>query len=82
MYSHDYRDSTLSKKTIAYYSGWNGIAIKDIEYGIEDYVICADNYFRGTPSVHRCKIHYESERAYFNLNGHRIPLDECIRTNL
>lgn len=34
------REYCESHETIAYYSGLNGLEIKGIEYGIEDYVYC------------------------------------------
>lgn len=30
----------LKTETIAYYSGFNGLEIKGIEHGIDDYVLC------------------------------------------
>lgn len=34
-----------SRESIAYYSGLNGLEIKGIEYGINDYVYCVSNCF-------------------------------------
>ena len=34
------REYCESRKSIAYYSGLNGLEIKGIEYGINDYVYC------------------------------------------
>ena len=72
----------MYKETVAYYSGWNGIEIKKIEYGIDDYIIYVDNAFCGTnKKVHKVKIHYAEKSNYFLHNGIRIPLNECIRCN-
>ena len=74
----------MAKPTVAYYSGWGGIEIKDIHYGINDYVVFIGGAWHGKPSVHRTKIDYAGNdyevRPYFRYAGHRIYLDECIRT--
>ena len=69
----------LEMETTAYYSGFNGLEIKGIEYGIEDYVLCVSGALAGKPKPHRLKIYYTSENAYIKLNGDKIRLDECIR---
>lgn len=69
------------KNLKAYYSGWGMIYIWDIEYGIEDKV----QFSVGTNQKTRwSKIRYDKAEtigAYFMANGHRIPLNECIRHN-
>lgn len=70
----------LNMETIAYYSGFNGLEIKGIEYGINDYVLCVSGAWNGKPKPHCLKIYYTSENAYIKLNGYRVSLDECIRT--
>ena len=66
--------------TIAYYSGLNGIEIKGIEYGIEDYILFTSNAWTGKPTAHRTKVYYTAtDNIYFKCNGYRIPLNECIR---
>ena len=72
----------LKMETIAYYSGFNGLEIKGIEYDIEDNVLCVSGAWIGKPKPHRLKIYYTSENAYIKLNGYRVPLDECIRTEV
>ena len=72
----------LKKETIAYYSGFNGLEIKGIEYGIDDHVLCVSGAWYGKPKPHRLKIYYTSENAYIKLNGDKIRLDECIRTGV
>lgn len=69
----------LKMETIAYYSGFNGLEIKDIEHGIDDHVLCVSGAWNGKPKPHRLKIYYTSENAYIKLNGEKIRLDECIR---
>ena len=41
------REYCESRESIAYYSGLNGLEIKGIEYGIDDYIYCY--YRRGDP---------------------------------
>ena len=52
------------------------MAILDIQYGIDDYVI-----IKGfTGDLHRYKIHYGTERPYFRYcNGCRYHIDEFLR---
>ena len=69
----------LKMETIAYYSGFNGLEIKGIEYGIDDHVLCVSGAWNGKPNPHRLKVYYTSENAYIKLHGYRVPLDECIR---
>lgn len=35
------------QKSIAYYSGFNGLEIKGIEYGINDFIYCVSNCWYG-----------------------------------
>ena len=75
------RQQTIDNmKTVAYFSGYGGIEIKSIEYGIEDHVIFMAGTFAGKRSAHRARIYYPaSGRAYFNYLGSRIHFDECLR---
>lgn len=70
----------INKEYTAYYSGFSGLEIKEIQYGIEDYIIFVAGAWCSKKSVHRSRIRYTAAgRAYFMYNGSRIPLDECIR---
>ena len=76
------REYCDSHETIAYYSGLNGLEIKGIEYGIEDYVYCVSGAWGGGKGFHRCRIYRpanERKSAFFRVHGYRVPLDECIR---
>lgn len=64
---------------LAYYSGFSGIEIQEIEYGIEDKVLFITGAWTGNKSNHKCKIYYNTDRPYFKFKGQRIHLDECIR---
>lgn len=76
------REYCESHESIAYYSGLNGLEIKGIEYGIEDYVYCVSGAWGGNKRFHRCKVYHpisERKSAFFKIHGYRVPLDECIR---
>lgn len=71
-----------NKKSIAYYSGLNGLEIKGIEYGINDFIYCISNYcYSGKKAkrYHKCKIYYTNNNAYFFVDRYKILLSECLR---
>ena len=72
-----------SRESIAYYSGLNGLEIKGIEYGSDDYIYCVFGAWYGgkrAKRYHRVKVQYTRKgTAFFVVHGYRIPLDECIR---
>lgn len=70
----------LSMPCIAYYSGFNGVEIKDIEYNINEYVIAVSGAWGGNKTMHRVRIYYgANSEPYFKLYGIRIYLYDCIR---
>ena len=74
------REYCESRESIAYYSGLNGLEIKGIEYGVNDYVYCVSGAWGGGKAFHRVRVQYTSKgTAFFVVHGYRIPLDECIR---
>ena len=75
------KEVCLNNEAIAYYSGFGGLEIHAIEYGIEDYLYCASGAWYGNRTYHRLKIYYNEEGGYVRLYGHKIPLSECIRIN-
>lgn len=78
------REYCESRESVAYYSGLNGLEIKGIEYGINDFVYCVSGCWYGGKAArrfHRCKIYYPAngkDSAFFRVDGYKIPLDECI----
>lgn len=76
------REYCESRESIAYYSGLNGLEIKGIEYGIDDYIYCVSGAWYGGKAAkqyHRVKVQYTRKgTAFFRVYGHRVPLDECI----
>lgn len=74
------REYCESRESIAYYSGLNGLEIKGIEHGIDDFIYCVSGAWGGGKAFHRCKIQYTRKNAApFRVHGYRVPLDECIR---
>lgn len=71
--------ATITAPAIAYYSGFGGIEIKSIEYGLDDHIIFVAGAWCSNKTAHRARVYYETETPYFKYNGNRIPLDECIR---
>lgn len=49
------REYCESRESVAYYSGLNGLEIKGIEYGIDDYIYCVSGAWGGGKQYHRCK---------------------------
>lgn len=77
------KEYCLSHDSVAYYSGLNGLEIKGIEYGANDFVYCVSGCWYGGKAArrfHRCKIYYPiTESAFFKVGGYKIPFDECVR---
>lgn len=77
------REYCESRESVAYYSGLNGLEIKGIEYGINDFVYCVSGCWYGGKAArkyHRLKIQYDRRgEAFVRLDGYKIPLNECIR---
>lgn len=77
------REYCENRESIAYYSGLDGIEIKGIEYGIDDYLYCVSGCWyseKAAQRYHRLKIQCDRRGgAFVRLNGCKIPLDECIR---
>lgn len=74
------KSEILNLESIAYYSGLNGLEIKYIECGIDDFIYCVSGAWGGPKKPHRCKIYNNAAgEPYFMCNGYRVPLGECIR---
>ena len=59
---------------------FGGLAIMEIEHGIDDYVIVCDNYENGYKNITRNKINYNAKgNPYFIRNGRRWYLSEFMR---
>ena len=74
------KDICLHHESFAYYSGFGGLEIKKIEYGIDDYIYCVSGSWTGKPAYHKLKVYYGNDGiAYIKLHGYKVPLNECIR---
>lgn len=61
-------------------SAFSGIAIYDVIYDIDDYIVCEE--ICGSRKIpHKLKIYYTSRNGvpYFKLGGRRYKLDEFMR---
>lgn len=52
------KQAYMEQKSVGYYSGFGGIEVKEIQYGIEDYIIFVAGAWCSAKSVHRRKIQY------------------------
>lgn len=74
------REYCESRESVAYYSGLNGLEIKGIEYGIDDFVYCVSGCWYGGKAArrfHRCKIYYPAngkDSAFFGYMGTKSRL--------
>ena len=74
MKKNEYKESPST----AYYSGLNGLELKHIEYGINDYLILQSGAWSGKKTMHRCKVYYNNDNPFIKLYGYKIPLNEFI----
>ena len=72
------KDICLNNEAFAYYSWNGGVEIHHIEHGIDDYIYCVSGAWYGEKRYHKLKRYYD-DNAYFNLDGYKITLNECIR---
>lgn len=73
------KEYCTDRPTIAYYSGFGGLEVRHIEYGIDDYIYLVVGAWNGRKSYHRLKICYGTKSVYVRLFGRRCPLSEFIR---
>lgn len=74
------KSEIINARPVAYYSGFGGIEIKSVEYGIDDYIIYVAGAWCSARSAHKSKIYYTmSGSPYFKYKGVRIHLEDCVR---
>lgn len=74
------KSDILKMKSMAYYSGLDGLEIKAVECNVNEYVLCVSGAWTSKKQAHRVKINYTARgNAYIRIHGYRIPLNECIR---
>lgn len=71
------------KEPVAVYglSNFGGIAILDIIYDTDDYIVWYNNQIESEKrKIHVSKVYYTSSDSYFMIYGSkRIKLSECLR---
>lgn len=76
------KEYCMKNPAIAYYSGFSGLEIHGIEYGINDYLYCVSGAWgaHSRRKYHKLKINYDRNGgAFVCLHGYKVPLNECIR---
>lgn len=74
------KEICMQNKSFAYYSGFGGLEMKHIEYGIDDYVFCVSGAWTSKKSYHKLKLYSDNNgESYMKLHGYKIPLSDCIR---
>ncbi len=77
------KQEILDMPSIAYWSGLDGLEIKEIEYGTDDYLLCVSGAWNGKPKPHRLKIYTDhGGNSFVRLHGYKIPLSDCIRCGI
>ena len=81
--SKEEKEKYQEKKPISIYgmSNFGGIAILDILYGIEDYIVWYDSQIKAEKrKIHVSKIYYSKNGRYFKPYGSlHIKLYDCLR---
>ena len=81
--SKEERTEYQKKEPIALYgmSNFGGIAIIDILYDTDDYIVWYDSQIESEKrKIHISKIYYTSSDSYFMIyESKRIKLSECLR---
>ena len=75
------KDYCLKHPAVAYYSGFAGLEIHGIEYGINDYLYCVSGAWgaKSKQTPHKLKIYDDNNGGFVRLHGYKVPMNECIR---
>jgi len=73
------KEYCLNNPAVAYYSGFSGLEIHGIEYGIDDYLYGVSGAWCANKAYHKLKIHYDKNGGFVRLHGYKVRMDECIR---
>ena len=75
------KEYCLNNPAVAYYSGFAGLEIHGIEYGINDYLLCVSGAWgaKSKQTPHRLKIYYDNNGGFVRLHEYKVPMNECIR---
>lgn len=69
----------LDLRTVASVNVYGGLEIKKIINGYNDYIIVVSGIWNGKPKVHKLKVYYTESDEYFNFDGRRVHLSDCIK---
>ena len=72
------KEICLSNSSVAYYSGFDGLEAKCIEYGIDDYLYCVSGAWSAKKRYHKLKIQGSYDGAYIRFRGYRLFLHDFI----
>lgn len=64
--------------SIGFWRELNGMELKSIQYGIEDYAVVVAGVWGKESTVHRVKIEYGS-KPYIRVMGSRHYFDDCFK---
>ena len=75
------KEICTQKQSFAYYSGFNGLELKHIEHGTNNYIYCVSGAWgaRSKRGYHKLKVYYDNDGGYVRLHGYKIPLNDCIK---
>lgn len=74
------KEEAMKKLTIGIWTDLGGIEVKDIQYGIDDYLVCVTGATTSKPKVQRLKVYSTATgRAYVITYNRKLYLDECLR---
>ena len=74
------KEVCTKNSAFAYYSGFSGLELHHIEYGIDDYIYCVSGAWCSKKAYHKLKIRYDSKGSPFiRLHGYKVPLDDCVK---
>ena len=74
------KTEVLSKRSVGYFSGFGGLEVKEIEYGVSDTVLFVVGAWTGSKDAFRAVIRYDaSGEPYFVYRGYHVRFDEIIR---
>lgn len=71
----------INKPSIAFYNGFafNGVHLKEIQFGIDDYAVVVCGEWTNSKSVHRIKIHHNSNQSFIIIKGYHMNLKDFIK---
>ena len=69
----------ITAETIGYFSGFGGLEIKAIEYGVSDVVKFVVGAWTGDKKACSAVVWYDDDGAYFTYRRNKIYFSDCVR---